>query len=106
MLLYETGISNSPKMDVNPSNWLDWQRDSKTFESFAAWSDRNSATLTGQGEPERLEAETVSYEFFSVLKIRPILGRDSARRTTDPERVRQPCSATRCGSGNLPAIRT
>jgi predicted permease len=76
MLLHETGVSNSPKMDVNPSNWLDWQRDSKTFESFAAWTDRNPATLTGQGEAERLEAETVSYEFFSILKVRPLLGRD------------------------------
>jgi predicted permease len=76
MLLHETGVSTSPNMDVNPSNWLDWQRDSKTFESFAAWTDRNPATLTGQGEPERLEAETVSYEFLSVLKVRPLLGRD------------------------------
>jgi putative ABC transport system permease protein len=78
MLLHETGVGgrNSPKMDVNPSNWLDWQRDSKTFESFAAWTDRNPATLTGQGEPERLEAETVSYEFFSVLKVQPLMGRD------------------------------
>src|SRR6266699_3170711 len=38
MLLYENG--KSPRMDVNPSNWVDWQRDSKTFEAFAAWTNR------------------------------------------------------------------
>ena len=70
---------SSPKsahMDVNPANWLDWQRDSRAFESFAAWSDRNEFALTGQGDPERLKTETVSYEFFSVLGVKPFLGRD------------------------------
>jgi predicted permease len=77
MLLNETAGA-SLNMDVNPSNWLDWQRDSKTFESFAAWTNRNPSTLTGQGEPERLAAESVSHEFFSVLGVKPLLGRDFA----------------------------
>ena len=84
MLLHERGLTDRPNMDVNPANWLDWQRDSKTFESFAAWSNRNSVTLTGQGEPERLEAETVSREFFSVLGVRPFLGRDFAAEDDRP----------------------
>jgi putative ABC transport system permease protein len=66
----------STHMDVNPANWLDWQRDSRTFESFAAWSDRDELTLTGQGDPERLKTESVSYEFFSILGVKPFLGRD------------------------------
>jgi putative ABC transport system permease protein len=88
MLLHEQGAgpraASAPNMDVNPENWLDWQRDSKTFESFAAWTNRNPATLTGQGEPERLEAETVSREFFSVLGVRPFLGRDFAAEDDRP----------------------
>ena len=75
MLLYETG-QKAPRMDVNPSNWLDWQRQSQTFEGFAAWTDRIPATLTGQEEPERLKREAVSYEFFGVLGVKPLLGRD------------------------------
>jgi putative ABC transport system permease protein len=63
-------------MDVNPANWLDWQRESQTFESFAAWTNRVPLTLTGQNEPERLENEAVSYEFFSVLGVKLLLGRD------------------------------
>src|SRR5689334_15042010 len=61
MVLHESS-SNAARMDVNPANWLDWQRESKTFESFAAWTNRVPLTLTGQGDPERLENEAVSYE--------------------------------------------
>ena len=28
------------RMDVSPANRLDWQRDSKSFELFAAWTNR------------------------------------------------------------------
>jgi len=83
MLLHETA-PNSPNMDVNPSNWFDWQRDSKTFDSFAAWTDRVPLTLTGQGEPERLQTELVSHEFFSVLGVRPFLGSDFTAENDRP----------------------
>jgi putative ABC transport system permease protein len=65
----------APRMDVSPANWLDWQVDSKAFESFAAWNNRFTATLTGEGEPEQLKAETVSHEFFSLLGVQPSHGR-------------------------------
>src|SRR5262245_61156503 len=65
----------APRMDVSPANWLDWQRDSRSFESFAAWTNRFPSTLTGSGEPERLKAETVSHEFFPLLGVQPALGR-------------------------------
>src|SRR5262245_44725412 len=63
------------RMDVSPANWLDWQKDSRSFESFAAWTNRFPSTLTGSGEPERLKAETVSHEFFPLIGVRPVLGR-------------------------------
>jgi predicted permease len=75
VVLHESS-SKGARMDVNPANWLDWQRDSQTFESFAAWTNRIPLALTGQGDPERLRNEAVSYEFFSVLGVKPFLGRD------------------------------
>lgn len=57
LMVLNENSTKSAHMDVNPANWLDWQRDSRAFESFAAWSDRNEVTLTGQGDPERLKTE-------------------------------------------------
>jgi putative ABC transport system permease protein len=61
---------------VSPANWLDWQRESKTIESIAAWRVMpGAATMTGVGEPVRLNAQLVSSEFFPLLGVKPLLGR-------------------------------
>jgi putative ABC transport system permease protein len=59
---------------VSPANWLDWQRDNRTLQSLAAWR-ASTLTLTGVGEPIRLNAQFVSEEFFPVLGVQPLLGR-------------------------------
>ena len=51
---------------VSPANWLDWQRESRTFESLAAWRSA-TYTLTGVGAPMRIDAELVSAEFSPFL---------------------------------------
>jgi hypothetical protein len=71
-------------MDVSPANWLDWQRDSKSFEALAAWNDRFTLSLTGEGEPERLKAQLVSHEFLRALGVRAILGRDFTAEDDQP----------------------
>ena len=60
--------------DVSPANWLDWQRESRTFRRFAAWQPW-AFTLTGAGEPRRVNAQRVSSEFFPLLGVAPLLGR-------------------------------
>jgi putative ABC transport system permease protein len=60
--------------DVSPANWLDWQRESRTFRRFAAWRPW-SFTLTAAGEPRRVNAQQVSSEFFPLLGVAPLLGR-------------------------------
>ena len=74
VVLHETR-PNAPKMDVSPANWLDWQRDSESFTALAAWTNYVPLTLTGNGEPERLNVDTVSHEFFPLLGVQPMLGR-------------------------------
>ena len=73
MVEESTGGPNS-RADVSPANWLDWQRESRTFRLFAAWQLR-AFTLTGAGEPRRLIAQGVSSEFFPLLSVAPLLGR-------------------------------
>jgi putative ABC transport system permease protein len=59
---------------VSPANWLDWQRQSQTLDGIASWRSA-SLTLTGVGEPIRLNAQLVSHEFFPVLGVQPLIGR-------------------------------
>ena len=72
--IYEAGRISPGHFSVSPANWLDWQHQSRTFAGFAAW--RTTAfTLTGVGEPLRVNAQLVSAEFFPLLGVSPLLGR-------------------------------
>jgi putative ABC transport system permease protein len=74
LVMVEESVGANPHADVSPANWLDWQRESRTFRRFAAWRSR-SFTLTGTGEPRRVNAQQVSSEFFPLLGVAPLLGR-------------------------------
>jgi predicted permease len=62
------------KGSISYPNFLDWRRDNRTFSELAAYRS-DDFNLTGQGEPERLDTEMVSATFFSLLGVRPLLGR-------------------------------
>jgi predicted permease len=64
---FETGSVSFP-------NFLDWQKNNHTFSSMAVCRSYSFA-FTGMGDAERLDAELVSSDFFSVLGIRPVIGR-------------------------------
>ena len=55
-------------------NFLDWVRTQRSFSSMAAYREEDY-NLTGMGEPERVKAEMVSANFFSVLGVNPVAGR-------------------------------
>ena len=59
---------------LSPANFLDWQRDSRSFEAMAAYHGR-SVTLTGGSNPEALRMGTVGPDFFKVVRTQPALGR-------------------------------
>jgi len=60
---------------ISYPNFLDWQRDNQTFQSVAAFRP-DDFSLTGLGEPERVNAVMVSASFFPTLGVNPVLGRD------------------------------
>jgi putative ABC transport system permease protein len=74
LVVVEESVGANPHADVSPANWIDWQRESRTFRRFAAWRSW-SFTLTGTGEPRRVNAQQVSSEFFPLLGVAPLLGR-------------------------------
>jgi len=56
-------------------DFRDWQRQSRTFESMAAYEEL-PFNLTGTAEPERLDGSAITPGFFATLGIRPVLGRE------------------------------
>ncbi len=64
---FETGSISYP-------NFRDWQKENKTFSAMAVSRD-NSFTLSGVGEAEQVNAELISSDFFSLLGVKPVVGR-------------------------------
>jgi len=59
---------------VSPANYLDWQRQSTSFEAMAAYGGR-TLIFGGKGQPEAVFGATVAPEFFSLLRAHTMLGR-------------------------------
>jgi len=74
---------NFTKGSISYLNFLDWQRDNRSFEAIAAYRWGN-ATLTGSGEPENLSGKMVSAGFFEILGVDPLPGRTF---TADEDRL-------------------
>jgi predicted permease len=56
-------------------DFFDWRARNRTLAGIACYHG-DSATLTGAGEPRHLGSQVVSTEFFRVLGVHPMLGRD------------------------------
>jgi predicted permease len=63
-----------PFTAVSEPEFVDYRNGTKRFERLAAFT-TDAATLTGDGEPERVTVARVSDGFFSILKVPAALGR-------------------------------
>ena len=65
---------------MSPLDFRDYQRRSRTFETFAAASAGGvvglRGNLTGAGEPERVDLATVTANFFPLFGVTPAYGRN------------------------------
>jgi predicted permease len=59
-------------------NFRDWQAMNRTFSAMAVMR-RTSFSLLGRGEPERVRGHFISSDYFSILGVRPALGRFFAK---------------------------
>jgi predicted permease len=57
-----------------PAEWIEWRRLNTVFTDLAC-SQPADATLSGDGEPELIPARKVTWTFWSVLGVQPMLGR-------------------------------
>jgi predicted permease len=68
----------SPYSGLDDRQFVSFASDTTVFSHIAAYRLR-TATLTGAGEPAKVEAATVSPDFFATLQIAPVLGRVFSR---------------------------
>src|SRR4051812_43242955 len=62
------------KNSISYPNLLDWQRLAQTFDGIAGWR-TDGFTVSAGGPPESVPGLAVSANFFSVLRVEPLLGR-------------------------------
>ena len=67
----------------SPQNFLDVEAAARSFESLAVF-DSSGITLTGRGQPSRLEGTEVSATFFDTLRVRPAYGRTFTAGENEP----------------------
>src|SRR5262245_43387190 len=63
-----------PRNTPAPANYLDWRRLNRSFVDMAATRGA-TASVTGDGVPEQIIGRRATANFFSVLGVRPIVGR-------------------------------
>jgi ABC-type antimicrobial peptide transport system permease subunit len=63
------------RASISYPNFLDWQRENRTFDALAAFRP-DDFSLTGAGQAEKVHADMVSAEFFSILGVRLAAGRE------------------------------
>jgi predicted permease len=73
MVIYAriAGLDSAP---IEYPNFLDWQRDSHSFASLAAYRNEDY-NFIGKSEGERLSGYMISANFFDTLGVAPVLGR-------------------------------
>jgi len=70
-------LPNTGAGSISYPNFLDWQRENQSFSAMAV-SRSSSFALVGAGEAERVRGRRCTANLFSVLGVKPALGRDFA----------------------------
>ena len=70
---------------VAPANFLDWKRESTSFERMGA-AEYWSPTLTDDGPAERIQALRLTVDALAIAGVRPALGRLFAAGEDQPGR--------------------
>jgi MacB-like periplasmic core domain len=74
-VVMQRNLTQNYDADVSYLDFLDWQRNSRSFEQMAAYS-REDFDLTNPGPPEHVGGAGVTAGFFQTLGVQPVLGRE------------------------------
>src|SRR5689334_10030829 len=65
---------NNPRGNLSVADFVDWQNSNTAFAQVAAYG-RSRFTITGEKEAEAVGGAAVTADYFSILGMKPILGR-------------------------------
>src|SRR5205809_2346898 len=74
VVIRETQLPGFPEFSVSPPNYLDWEKQTKSFENLAAYSG-SRINFTGDSEPQQLIGVKATAHYFDVYGVKPALGR-------------------------------
>jgi predicted permease len=74
MIWDDTGQIGESKYFSSPAEWSEWRRHNTVFTDIAA-SQPENLTISGDGEPEELPGRKVTANLWTVLGVKPLLGR-------------------------------
>ena len=69
-----TGSDITTRHNSTPAEWIEWRRLNDVFTDLAS-TQPHDVTLSGDGDPEQIPGRKVTWNFWSVLGVRPMLGR-------------------------------
>lgn len=76
LVVWESSAArHMPQFAVAAANYLDWQRENTTFTDLAALSYQQFTLRVSDASPERVVGAAATPNYFSVLGVRPLLGR-------------------------------
>jgi predicted permease len=82
--LYHRGPGvNLPVMNQGPATYFTYLDNQRSFEGIGAW-DRQEVSITGGGEPERVDAIAVTESTLPLLRVQPFLGRFFSKEDDRP----------------------
>ena len=70
-------------MNQSPATYFTYRDESRTFEDIALW-DNTAVSVTGAGEPERVQALLVTDGLLGILRVAPALGRPFSKEDDSP----------------------
>ena len=70
-------------MEQGPAFYFTYRDEGRVFEHFGLWADR-SASVTGVGEPERVQTLAVTDGTLQALRVEPVIGRLFNREDDTP----------------------
>src|SRR5579862_1916129 len=79
VLISNTYLPAWPQLGISPGDYSDWRQQAKSFSEIGGYvAIAAGFNMTGEGAPERVQADYATGELFPLLGVRAAVGRTFA----------------------------